>query len=843
MTKAMMSLILRALLIGFLAGCSKVEPLADASESGAQAATWPAVNSAVTRDPQLEQRIDDILAGMSGAQKVGQVIQPELRNITPEQVREFHIGSILNGGGSFPNGNKNAPVEDWLQLADSFYNASMAVAEGAVAIPIMWGTDAVHGHNNVIGATLFPHNIGLGAANNPELIRQIHEATAREVAVTGMDWNFAPTVAVARDDRWGRTYEAYAEDPELVHAYAGKAVEGLQGRVGKDFMAADHVLATAKHFVGDGGTDDGVDRGDVAIIEQALRDIHAPGYVSAIEAGVQTIMASFSSWRGLKLHGHRDLLTGVLKEQMGFDGLVVGDWNGHAFVDSCTPDSCAPAFNAGIDIFMVPDDWQALHANTLAQVESGVISRERLDDAVRRILRVKLRAGLFTKGPPSQRPFAGRKDLLGAPAHRAIARQAVRESLVLLKNDRQLLPLSRSSRVLVAGDGAHNIGKQSGGWTLTWQGTGNTREDFPGATSIYEGIAGVVEAAGGTVELSEAGRYSERPDVAIVVFGEDPYAEMQGDVSHLDYSPETDLLLLRRLRSEGVPVVSVFLTGRPLWINPELNASDAFVVAWLPGSEGAGVADLLFRDAEGGINHDFSGKLSFSWPATAVQTPLNRGQADYQPLFAYGYGLDYATADSNEPWLMLAEESGVATTDGTRTLSLFKDRPLAPWALMLRDSSRRALQVTGSSASLPGIKLQSMDRRVQEDSRRLQWAGIDEARVSLSASQRTDLAPYLEQKGALVMDVLVYTQPTASVMLGMECGQDCLGEIDVSSALQAAAPGSWYTVSVDLACLAAEGVDLSLVLTPFYLATAGELELALNHIRVEPEVNANVGCE
>ncbi len=352
---------------------------------------------------------------------------------------------------------------------------------------------------------------------------------------------------------------------------------------------------------------------------------------------------------------------------------------------------------------MVPDQWRALHANTVAQVESGEISEERLDDAVRRILRVKFRAGMFEKGAPSQRHYAGRDDLVGAEAHRAVARQAVRESLVLLKNQNQILPLNPSSHLLVAGDGADNIGKQSGGWTLTWQGTGNDNEDFPGATSIYDGIAESVESAGGSVELDVEGNFSQKPDVAIVVFGEDPYAEMQGDRADVDYEPDSDLALLKRLRADGIPVVSVFLTGRPLWVNPEINASDAFVVAWLPGSEGAGVADVLVADAEGQPRHDFTGKLSFSWPARADQTPLNRGDGQ-TPLFAYGHGLTYADEGDLAP---LSEESGLSESEAQTVLPLFDNRPMEPWQWVLSDVTERARVVTGSDATLPGIEIES----------------------------------------------------------------------------------------------------------------------------------------
>jgi beta-glucosidase len=514
---------------------------------------------------------------------------------------------VLNGGGGWPGNNRKATINDWISMADAFYQAS--------AIPIIWGSDGVHGHGNVLGATLFPHNIGLGATRDLDLIRRIGEITAVEMAVTGIDWSFSPVVAVARDDRWGRTYESYSEDPQLVRACAAKMIEGLQPRV----------IATAKHFLGDGGTVGGKDQGDNVASEVELRDIHGAGYVEAIQSGMQTIMVSQSSWHGREMHGNRELLTVVLKERMGFDGFVVGDWNGHGQVPGCTNQSCAQAFNAGVDMFMVPDDWKALYESLLAQVKSGEIPQSRLDDAVRRILRVKMRAGLFTAGKPSQRPLGGKRERFGSADHRRVARQAVRESIVLLKNNGPVLPLRPQQSVLVAGDGADNIGKQSGGWTISWQGDGNSNSDFPGGTSIWGGIHATVEAAGGRATLSPDGTFQDKPDVAIVVFGEDPYAEWEGDRKTIIFEDEKVLGILRRFKDARVPVVSIFLSGRPLWINPYLNASDAFVAAWLPGSEGEGIADVLFTAPDGAVRHDFRGKLSFSWPKLATQVTLNRG--------------------------------------------------------------------------------------------------------------------------------------------------------------------------------------------------------------------------
>jgi beta-glucosidase len=607
--------------------------------------SWPAINSAVTND--MDAAVSFILAKMTIAEKVGQMVQAEIGGITPAQVREYNLGSVLNGGGSWPNG-KNSSIDDWVSLADSFYEASTDTSDGGVGIPLIWGTDAVHGHNNVLGATIFPHNIGLGATNNPELIRQIGQATALEVAVTGIDWVFAPTLAVVRNDRWGRSYESYSEDPEIVKAYAGEVVIGLQGD-DTDRFGPSHVIATAKHFIGDGGTLSGIDQGNTVVNEAELRDIHAQGYFSALAAGAQTVMASYNSWNGSKLHGNGYLLTDVLKGQMGFDGFVIGDWNGHGQITGCSDNQCSQAIIAGVDMIMVPFAWQEFIQNTIVQVENNTIPMSRINDAVSRILRVKLRAGFDDKVKPSLRLYANDTELLGSTAHRDIARQAVRESLVLLKNSDNILPLTANADVLIAGSGANNIGMQTGGWTLSWQGTGNSNNDFPGATSVAAGIQSLVNTNGGTTRLSTTGTFNgTTPDVAIVVFGESPYAEGVGDLNSIEYQAgnKSDLAILESFRAQNIPVVSIFLTGRPLWINSELNASNAFVVAWLPGSEGAGIADVIFKTNTGAINYDFTGKLSFSWPKRTNQTVINRNDTEYDPLFAYGFGLTYQNIDT-----------------------------------------------------------------------------------------------------------------------------------------------------------------------------------------------------
>ena len=809
---------------------------------------WPTVESPVPADPAIEARVEEILARMTVEEKVGQLIQADARRVTAEDVRSYNLGSVLNGGGGFPNDEKYSTVQDWLDLADMVYDASVDTSDGGVGIPAIWGVDAVHGHNNVIGATLFPHNVGLGAAGNPELLRRIGEVTAREVRVTGHDWNFGPTVAVPRDDRWGRAYEGYSEDPEIVSRYADAMVRGLQGEPGSaEFLDEGHVIATAKHFLADGATEGGVDQGDARISEDELRRVHGAPYVAALEAGVQSVMASFSSWHGSKMHANPDLLTGALKEAMGFDGLLVGDWNGHGQVPGCTNMSCSAAINAGLDMFMVPDDWRALYQSTLEQARAGEIPGDRLDDAVRRILRVKIRAGVLDRGRPSERRYAGDESVLGAPEHRAVARQAVRESLVLLKNNGAVLPLAPGQRVLVTGDGADDIGKQAGGWTLTWQGTGNQNSDFPGAASIWQGVREAVERTGGTALLSPDGSYdgAQRPDVAVVVFGEDPYAEFQGDRSDVDYPREgkSELQLMRSLGADGIAVVGVFLTGRPLWVTPELNASDAFVVAWLPGSEGGGVADVLFAAADGSPAFDFTGRLAFSWPRTPDQAVLNRGDPDYDPLFAYGYGLGYGD-DGSLP--ELPEERGPSAGPGSRT-TYFEGGPVAPWGLVVSGAEGEGVEAVTRRTESPGGEtvVSVLDRRVQEDARAVRWSGAGAGRVALTGPGETDISRESDGGLALAFDVRLDEAPTAPVHLVMTHGPSAAPEethVDLSEELATLAVGEWSTVRLRLSCLAEAGVDMQRVTVPWALETTEALSLSFSDIRLVTPADGSALC-
>ncbi|GAA0303870.1 exo 1,3/1,4-beta-D-glucan glucohydrolase [Sphingomonas oligophenolica] len=819
---------LRAVLLA--AGAIAIAAAPHATAQTPAAAPWPHVGSPLRPNPAMEARITKLLAAMSDEDKVAQIVQPDLASVSVAEMHQYHFGSILTGGNSGPNGNDKAPAPEWLAFADSAWDAIMKRDDGRPAIPPIWGIDAVHGHANIIGATIFPQNVGLGAMRDPDLIRRIGVVTAKEMAVTGIDWDFSPTLAVVRDTRWGRSYEGFSEDPSIVRSYAGAMIEGLQGKPGtKEFLRDGKVIATAKHFVGDGGTANGVDQGDNPSSPEQIRDIHGAGYPPAIGAGVQAVMASFSSVRGQKLSADRDLLTGALREQMEFDGLTVGDWNAHGQVPGCSNTSCAAAINAGMDMVMAPDSWKGFYASTLAQVRSGEISHARLDEAVRRILRVKLRAGMFDKGRPSSRPFAGRFDLLGSPEHRAVARQAVRESLVLLKNQGQVLPLSPKLNLLVAGDGADNIPKQAGGWTISWQGTGTTNADFPHAQSIFAGIAEATRSAGGSATLSVDGSFTAKPDAAIVVFGEDPYAEFAGDRPTLEYRPgdTRDLDLLKKLKAQGIPVVSVFLSGRPLWVNPEINASDAFVAAFLPGGEGGGIADVLLADARGKPRHDFHGKLSYSWPKRIDQSALHHEDAGYDPLFAFGYGLTYADKGDLAP-LPEAHPANATREDG---MIFGRGKLPANWSFDLAEPHGVAVPVKGNSGTTGGgmVRISGVDRSAQEDARALVW-GAAGGTARIVADKPIDISRESNAQYSLIVDYRIDTAPASVVRLGMQCGDKCGGTVPLTATLRAAPVGQWTTLTLPLPCLAKAGLDPKRVTAPFTLESDGALALSISGI-------------
>ncbi len=827
-----------ALALALLAGCNSGDktaaqgaPQVDATYDGTiHPKQWPSVAWPLAEDPALEKRVDDLLATMTLEEKVGQLVQGDLASITPEDVRKYRLGSILAGGSSDPGGKYNAPAKDWLQVADDFWAASMDTSSGGKAIPILFGIDAMHGQSNVVGATLFPHNVGLGATRNVELQRRIGEITAAETRATGMEWAFAPTVAVPQDVRWGRSYEGYSENPQLVAEFAAAMVEGLQGKVGApDFLDDSHVMVSVKHFLGDGGTTDGKDQGDTAVSEAELRDVHAAGYVTAIQAGAQSVMASFNSFHGVKMHGHKPLLTDVLKGRMNYGGFVVGDWNGHGQIPGCSTTDCPATYDAGLDMAMATDSWKGMYESTLAAVKSGKLSTERLDDAVRRVLRVKFRMNLFDAPKPSRRALGGRFELLGAPGHRAVARQAVRESLVLLKNQNGVLPLRTQQHVLVAGDGADNIAKQAGGWTLSWQGTGTTRADFPNADTLWQGLERGLKAGGGSAELAVDGRYRKKPDVAVVVFGEEPYAEFQGDIPNLLYKPgnDADLELIKRLKADGIPVVALFISGRPLWMNREINAADAFVAAWLPGSEGAGVADVMLRKPDGSIHHDFTGKLSFSWPRTATDSAVNR--PGHNPLFKFGYGLTYGDTGDVPP---LPEEPGVSGEQAGSGVYFAKGRPSLGLALQMSSASQPDMPATTVPTVLADgtLKMTAVDHLAQEDARQLQWSGAAPARLVLLSATPVDVTRESNGDVQLQLTLRRDSAVTGPVWLGVGCGEGCSGRVDLQKTLSALPQGQWAPVGVPLKCLAAAGADVAKLRQVTVLESATVLELAVSRI-------------
>ena len=594
----------------------------------AKLADWPHITSTIPWGAAMEAKIARMVAGMSLREKIGQMTQVEIKAVTPDEIRRFNIGSVLNGGGSWPYMMKRSTAREWLDMADGFYDASQKTK---YKIPLLWGTDAVHGHSNVYGATLFPHNIGLGAAHDPELVKDIGAATGKAVRATGVNWAFAPTIAVVEDERWGRAYEGFSSDPMLVKAYASQYVEGLQG----NFSKPGNIVATAKHYMGDGGTKDGVNMGVNPSSLSDMINIHGQGYYSAIESGVQTVMASYNSWDDAaagqdygRMHGSKIMLTDVLKTKIGFDGFVVSDWNGIADIPGCTKSHCAQAINAGIDMVMVPFDWEDFINNTVADVDSGAIPMGRIDDAVTRILRVKMRAHLFGQRP-SNNIYAGKASAL---LDRDLGRRAVRESLVLLKNN-DALPLKAGAKILVVGKSADNLSNQSGGWSLTWQGTENTNADFPNADSVLTAIKAADGAGNVTYSVTGTDVDISQYDAVIAVIGETPYAESTGDIkpgqtlAHSVRYPE-DLAALQAVSGKGKPVITIFESGRTVYTNDLIDLSDAFVAAWLPGTEGKGVSDVLFG------TYDFTGSLSFVWPADSCPGG--------QTLFPLGYGLSYA---------------------------------------------------------------------------------------------------------------------------------------------------------------------------------------------------------
>ncbi len=573
-----------------------------------------------------DQQVDALLARMTLEEKIGQMTQVDSQAIKDmADIQRYFLGSVLSGGGSDPSPDNSAA--SWLKLSTDVQSWALKTR---LKIPLIYGIDAVHGHNNVEGAVIFPHHVGMGATRNPALVERAARVTAEEVAGTGIRWGFAPCVAIARNERWGRTYESFGESTELVSELGAAEVSGLQGGQAGDSTS---VLACAKHFLADGGTKDGVDRGNAICDEATLRKIYLPPYVAAIKAGVGSIMVSYSSWNGRKMHGNRYLLTDVLKDELGFKGFLVSDW---AAIDEMSDDyrhDIEASINAGLDMVMIPNgpgqhNSYVEFITMLGElVKEGRVPQARIDDAVRRILRAKYQMGLFKDSQTDPALTAA----IGSSEHRQVARECVQQSLVLLKNVNQTLPLSKNlKRLHVAGAAADDLGIQCGGWTIGWQ--GEAGQAVQGGTTILAAIRQAV-APGCKITYSADGANAEGADAVIVVVGEEPYAEMKGDRRDLRLSTK-DTAVIAKARAAGVPVITILLSGRPLILGSALDESDALVAAWLPGSEGEGVADVLFGD------YKPTGKLSRTWPRSMDQVG-NELAADAQPLFPYGFGLSY----------------------------------------------------------------------------------------------------------------------------------------------------------------------------------------------------------
>ena len=770
-------------------------------------------------DPEIEAQIDEILPKLTLEQKVGQVIQGDTGSLTPEDVKKYRLGSVLSGGNSAPGPLPYAETKAWLEMADKYYNASIDDEDVEIAIPIIWGIDAVHGHANLKGSIIFPHNIGLGAMNNPDLIEQIASITAHELTVSGHDWTFAPTLAVPQDLRWGRSYEGFSENPDLVKSYGDRIVIGLQGEFGSEnFMGDGRVISSAKHFLADGATENGVDQGDALITEKELSKVHAAGYYSSIPAGVQTVMASFSSWQGRKLHGDKELLTDVLKGKMGFNGFVVGDWNGHGQVPGCINTDCPQSLNAGLDMYMAPDSWKGLYESTLQHVKDGTIAMERLDDAVRRILRVKLLSGIFQKGAPSTRANAGNENLLALPEHKNVARQAVRESLVLLKNNNQLLPIDPSKTILVVGDGASSISKASGGWTLSWQGTGHSNDKFPNGESILEGIEKTVNDAGGKLIFSKDGDTTIKADVVIAVYGEDPYAEFQGDRENLAFTPNGfDTNKLSTYKENGIPIVSVFLSGRPMWANTEINNSDSFIAAWLPGSEGGGVSDMLFKTDP---SFDFTGRLSFTWPASALVSKNNN-----QALFKIGYGLSYTSTDQID---FLSENSGLENSEIASTGEYFnKGDVVAPWDIWLI-SGKLEKQIASFPSSVGGLIISKTDHMAQEDALRINWTKSDGDYFRISSVKPNDLTRQSNGAMKLAFNAKSFTGSDSTLQIGQ-----CDDSFNCDKTLEIKISDEWQEYLIPLSNFEELGIDMSKIISSILIKAEAGIDIGLGNVRLE----------
>jgi beta-glucosidase len=601
----------------------------------------------------VNQRVNDVLERMTVEEKIGQMMQVDHTAIqnNPSDITKYFIGSVLSGGDSEYLDNSTS---NWANLHNLMQSYAL---QTRLKIPLIYGIDAVHGNNNIYGATLFPHNIGLGCTRNAKLVEKAARITAEEISATGIEWDFAPCIAVPRNIRWGRNYEGFGETQALAQILGAAQIKGLQGKSLKD---PTNILACAKHFVGDGGTTNGIDRGNTEEIEAVIRKIHLPGYISAIHENVGSIMASFNSINGEKVTGSKYWLTDVLKNELGFDGFVVSDWGAVDLLGDDYKDDLEMAINAGIDMVMLPFRYLDYYNAMMSLVEEKKIPMSRIDDAVSRILRKKFELGLFEK------PFADRalEKEVGSPEHRAIARQCVRESLVLLKKKNGSLPLKKNgARILVAGTHADNLGYQCGGWTLTWQ--GGSGNDITVGTTILEGMRKAAPEA--QIDFSETGDFTDtKADYSVVVVGEKPYTEWYGDSNDLNL-PDDAVELIKKVKNYNNPVIVVLISGRPLIIEKILHYSDAIIAAWLPGSEGDGVSDVLFGD------YSPVGLLSNSWPKSMEQIPINIGDDNYAPLYEYGYGI---TSFKDSPTRTAPNFLSSILTGAGKKIELTFDKPM-----------------------------------------------------------------------------------------------------------------------------------------------------------------------
>lgn len=614
-----------AITVMFIASC---QTQSDQEGLRTQPSPLPSTLNMPISEVDIEELVETILENMTLEEKVGQMVQAERRYVFPSQVKSYFIGSVFSGGGSAPGKNSK---EDWIKMNNDYQKAAK---ETRLAIPVIYGVDAVHGHNTVDGAVVFPHNIGLGAAKDTELMKKIGTVTAKEMLTTGVNWNFAPCIAVSRDERWGRTYESYGEDPELVSKLLVPYIEGLQ---------ENGVIACAKHYAGDGGTmwgtgDSGysIDQGETKVSEEEFEKIHLSVYEEAVKAGVKTVMVSFSSFEGIKMHEHKYLVQDVLKGRMGFKGFVVSDWEGvHQIKGKNFYQQLVSAVNAGVDMFMEPMKWKDCYNNLREAVEKGDISQERLDDAVGRILTVKIEMGVL-ENPLGYQSLAAQE--LGMDENIEIAREAVRKSMVLLKNN-NVLPLKKDAKIFITGPGADNVGLQCGGWTKTWQGESDSGKDrLMRGTTILDGFKKIAQDNGGNIITDS--KKAKDADVTVLVLAEKPYAEGPGDDGNLGLyeglAHDKNKKAIEEAKKAGHPIITILLSGRPRIITDEIGDWDAFVAAWLPGTEGDAVADVLYGD------YNFSGKLPVTWPKSVEQIPINNDDlGGKEPLFNFGFGLEY----------------------------------------------------------------------------------------------------------------------------------------------------------------------------------------------------------